>query len=95
MRQIVHEAETQRQHARYKLPLKVFFKGKLYKVADWSVGGIGIVGIDADSEAEAGSVGTFRIIFPFDSFELLLAVDGRDPLRRRGQSADGVTLVQA
>ena len=64
MRQIVHEAETQRQHARYKLPLKVFFKGKLYKVADWSVGGIGIVGIDADSDAEVGAVSTFRIIFP-------------------------------
>ena len=76
MRQIVHEAETQRQHARYKLPLKVFFKGKLFKVADWSVGGIGIAGIDADTEAEVGSVSTFRIIFPFDSFELLLAVEG-------------------
>jgi alginate biosynthesis protein Alg44 len=87
LRQIVHEAETQRQHARYKLPLKVFFGGKLYKVADWSVGGIGIVGIDDDSEAAIGSVHTFRIIFPFDSFELLLAVEGEiryvDAAKRR------------
>jgi alginate biosynthesis protein Alg44 len=92
LRQIVHEAETQRQHARYKLPLKVAFQGHLYKVADWSVGGIGIVGIDFD--IGVGSVQTFRLIFPFDSFELLLAVEGEIRYIDHDKQRIGVRFVR-
>lgn len=74
MGNVVHEAEVQRQHARYKLPLKVAFLGKLYDVADWSIGGIGISGVDF--ALGVGSVHSFRIYFPFDSYELSINVQG-------------------
>lgn len=91
MGSVVHEAEVQRQHARYKLPLKVFFLGKLYKVADWSIGGIGISGIDID--IGVGTVHPFRIFFPFDSYELSLNVEGEIRYIDRANQRVGVMFV--
>src|SRR5215210_6143831 len=46
--QVVHEAEAQRQHARYRLPARVRVNGTTYTIHDWSVGGFSIADIDSD-----------------------------------------------
>ena len=43
--QIVHEAEAQRQHARYRLPARVKVNGGTYEIRD-SVGGFSIEDIE-------------------------------------------------
>lgn len=70
----VHEAQEQRQHARYKLPLKVRFNGVVYDAADWSVGGVGVDGIDLD--LGAGTVHPLALSFGFDGFSLTMRVEG-------------------
>lgn len=43
--QLKHEAEQQRQHARYRIPLVLTTQGRKYKVRDWSVNGFSIYGL--------------------------------------------------
>lgn len=53
------EADTQRQHQRYKLPLKCIIDGYRYSCLDWSVGGVGVA--------------TGRTVFPqFETFPIEL-----------------------
>lgn len=42
---IVHEASTQRQFVRLKLPIRVHIGDADYEVADWSVAGLGVIGL--------------------------------------------------
>jgi alginate biosynthesis protein Alg44 len=97
MTAIVQEAEVQRQHTRYKLPLKVEFNGKIYDAADWSVGGVGIDRIDLD--LGAGTIHPLRLSFPFLGFSLQVSVDGEiryvDRIKRRvGFRFDAITPEQ-
>jgi mannuronan synthase len=39
---IRYEAETQRQHPRYRLPMQAFVEGRAYEVLDWSLGGFAL-----------------------------------------------------
>ncbi len=39
---VIHEAESSRQHARYKIPTKLIVAGKYYNVEEWSVSGLSI-----------------------------------------------------
>jgi alginate biosynthesis protein Alg44 len=42
MRGISYEAELQRQHPRYRLPMKATIEGREYDVHDWSMNGFAI-----------------------------------------------------
>jgi len=39
---VIHEAESSRQHARYKIPTKLIIDGKYYDVVEWSVSGLSV-----------------------------------------------------
>jgi len=65
-KQIVHEAEITRQHARYKIPAQIEIDGKIYKVYDWSVSGVGIIGLP--DEIYQKKFATGKMIFRFDDF---------------------------
>lgn len=75
---LVHEVEVQRQHARYKLPLKVTIAGRTVQAHDWSVSGFGLAnhGLPEDviSVVKPGNVFPVRLHFEFDGFEFALAV---------------------
>jgi len=72
MSTITHEAEVQRQHPRYRLPMRCLHDGKPVSVIDLSVGGIGIkTGV---VEAHAGDIVEFVLVFPFNGYELTLPV---------------------
>jgi len=65
-KQIVHEAEITRQHARYKIPAQIEIEGKTYKVYDWSVSGVGIIGLP--DEIYNKKFAKAKMIFRFDDF---------------------------
>lgn len=67
---IKFEADEQRQHARYKLPLRVVIDGKAYDCIDWSVAGIGIA--TPRKRFEPDSVQEIRLIFPFSGMDFAL-----------------------
>jgi mannuronan synthase len=72
MSTITHEAEVQRQHPRYRLPMRCLHGGAPVSVIDLSVGGIGIrTGV---VDARPGDIVELVLIFPFNGYELTLPV---------------------
>jgi alginate biosynthesis protein Alg44 len=66
-KQMVHEAEITRQHARYKIPAKIEIEGKKYKLLDWSVSGCAVEGLP-DQYCKENICRKAKIIFQFDDF---------------------------
>ncbi|MCB9982179.1 MAG: HlyD family efflux transporter periplasmic adaptor subunit [Rhodospirillales bacterium] len=69
---IVHEAESQRQHVRVDLPAQVEIDGKLFEADNWSTGGVNIKVKDKAglSAFKANHVYAATLIFNLDSYEL-------------------------
>ena len=63
---IVHEASTQRQQVRLRVPLLVRFEGKTYQAADWSMGGLRIEGVE--TSPAVGSPAALDLDFQFQGF---------------------------
>ena len=72
MSTITHEAEVQRQHPRYRLPMRCLHNGSLISVIDLSVGGIGVR--TGTLSARAGQIVELTLVFPFNGYELTLPV---------------------
>jgi len=64
------EADEQRQHARYKLPLKCVIEQHRYEAVDFSVAGIGVA--TGTAVLQKGKVVPIQLQFPFDGFEFSL-----------------------
>ncbi|MBW9113239.1 alginate biosynthesis protein Alg44 [Rhizobium cauense] len=85
MNVVKFEADVQRQHARYKLPLKCVIDGYRYNCLDWSIGGVGV----ATGKTVLPEFKTFPVDleFPFDGFVFTLRVDAQvrycDPVKGR------------
>ena len=71
-KQIKHEAEITRQHARYKIPATMIIDGKEYKLDNWSVSGCAI--IDLPEEYLNNKFATGVMKFKFDHF--ITEIDG-------------------
>ncbi|MGO4386524.1 PilZ domain-containing protein [Microvirga sp. 2YAF29] len=69
---ITHEAEVQRQHPRYRLPMKCLYAGTQVQVIDLSIGGIGVR--NGAFDAVPGCIVALTLIFPFNGYELTLPV---------------------
>lgn len=69
---ITHEAEVQRQHPRYRLPMKCLHAGTQVQVIDLSVGGIGVR--SGAFNAVPGHIVALTLAFPFSGYELTLPV---------------------
>lgn len=71
MASIKHEAETQRQHPRYRLPMRAGVKGRFYDVLDWSLGGFALTG---GSDFSQGEVVRAGLIVPMNGYDLSIKV---------------------
>jgi alginate biosynthesis protein Alg44 len=67
------EADVQRQHARYRIPLVCVIDGEEYSALDWSVAGIGIAG--RPGKIAVGRAVPLRLQFPFDGFTLVVSLE--------------------
>lgn len=65
---ITYEAELQRQHPRYRLPMRARIDGRIYQVHDWSMNGFAI---DAKGFT-AGKKVIADLTIPFSSYEFSL-----------------------
>jgi mannuronan synthase len=66
--QIVHESETQRQHARFSLPARVICAGKEYEMKDLSSGGIALRNFEGN--LARGKQVPMDLKLPFGAFSL-------------------------
>lgn len=79
-----YEAELQRQHPRYRLPMRATIDGKIYQVNDWSMNGFAI---DAKGFTPGKKV-IAHLTIPFSSYEFSLTevpaevLYSTDPLSR-------------
>jgi alginate biosynthesis protein Alg44 len=88
---ITHEAEVQRQHPRYRLPVKCFHGGTPVSVIDLSVGGIGIrTGV---FDARPGQIVELVLNFPFNGYELTLPVRSEVRYVNNEQARIGMRFV--
>ena len=69
-KQMVHEAEVTRQHARYKIPAKIEIDGKIYIVENWSLGGLSLK--NAPKEFCKQIHKKAKMLFKFDTFETVV-----------------------
>lgn len=86
-RAIVHEAEVQRQHARYRLPAQAQFGEHLWEVLDWSVGGFAIAMPHLDIGLGLNRTVSLRMIFPLEDYDIVMPVQAevRNVDRERGR----------
>lgn len=68
------EADVQRQHARYKLPLNCVINGYRYKSLDWSIAGVGVA--TGNETFKVGKTLPLDLEFPFDGFTFTLKMKG-------------------
>lgn len=66
-KQIVHESEITRQHARYKIPATMEIDGKEYKIDNWSLSGCAIINLPEEYLKKKFAIG--KMLFKFDDFE--------------------------
>ncbi|KKC33948.1 HlyD family efflux transporter periplasmic adaptor subunit [Devosia psychrophila] len=79
---IKFEADVQRQHARYRLPLTCAIGDRLYSVSDWSVAGLSIAAENAAFLPDRNY--NLKLVFPFDGYDFIVSLDavserGSDP----------------
>src|SRR5688572_11685179 len=67
--QITHEAERERQHARYRIPISVGIHDRIYQVRDWSVGGFSVEGTPPKIQ---GKIFHPVFVFRFDAMSVHL-----------------------
>nr|WP_279306642.1 PilZ domain-containing protein [Microvirga solisilvae] len=72
MSTITHEAEVQRQHPRYRLPMRCLHGGVAVSVVDLSVGGVGLR--TGSFSVRPCEIVDLVLVFPFNGYELTLPV---------------------
>lgn len=82
---IKFEADVQRQHARYKLPLTCAIGDRLYSVLDWSVSGLSVAATNTAFLPERAY--QLKLVFPFDGYEFVVSLDA---IAERGKDVDQV-----
>jgi alginate biosynthesis protein Alg44 len=73
MTKITHEAEVQRQHPRYRLPVRCIHNGTQISVVDVSVGGLALRA--GSLSVQPGKVLDLTLVFPFSGYELTLPIN--------------------
>jgi alginate biosynthesis protein Alg44 len=88
---VTFEADAQRQHQRYKLPLKCVIDGYRYSCFDWSLGGAGV----ATGRTVLPEFKTFPIEleFPFDDFVISIKLMAEVRYCHPGKGRTGLQYV--
>ncbi len=89
-KQIVHESEITRQHARYKIPAIMEIDGKEYKIDNWSLSGCAIIDLPEEYLNKKFAIG--KMIFKFDDFET--AIDGLNIEFLRNDKYEDKTIMR-
>ncbi len=84
---IVHEAEVQRQHPRFRIPAQCIINGAPYEVFDWSLGGIAILGYD--TPLSIGDLLDLRIVYSLESVGLVFETIGEVRYQRASDNRVG------
>jgi mannuronan synthase len=71
---IVHEAEVQRQHPRFRIPAQCLIGGAAFEVFDWSLGGLSIMGFA--NPLAVGDLLDLQIVYQIDHVALVVDVIG-------------------
>lgn len=69
---MVHEAETQRQHVRVQIPIRIALESGEFVVPNWSVGGVAIENMTPPRTV--GEVFHGQLVFPLDGYEFAVPV---------------------
>jgi len=88
---IVHEAETQRQHARLRVPAYVKIEGRRLEVRELSVGGVGLP--RSDVRLHVGQRVRLSLDIPFDDFALSFDLAGEVRHPGAGERGPGLLFV--
>jgi mannuronan synthase len=91
MTKITHEAEVQRQHPRYRIPIRCIYNGTQISVVDVSVGGIGLRISSLD--VKPGRVLDLILVFPFSGYELSLPINAEVRYVAEDHSRIGLRFV--
>lgn len=91
MTKITHEAEVQRQHPRYRIPVRCIHQGVQVAVVDVSVGGIALRSGSLD--VTPGRVLELTLVFPFSGYELSLPINAEVRYVAEDQSRIGLRFV--
>jgi alginate biosynthesis protein Alg44 len=91
MTKITHEAEVQRQHPRYRIPIRCIYNGSQISVVDVSVGGIGLR--DGSLDVKPGRVLDLTLVFPFSGYELSLQLNAEVRYATEEHSRIGLRFV--
>ncbi|HTJ57500.1 MAG TPA: PilZ domain-containing protein [Devosiaceae bacterium] len=85
------EADVQRQHARYQLPIRCVIDGQTCKALDWSVAGVGIETPGA-RPLVVGATPEIRLLFAFEGYEF--ALDLKAEVRHSSAERTGLQYIQ-
>jgi alginate biosynthesis protein Alg44 len=88
--QVTHEAENSRQHARFKLPVKLIVGSKAHSLIDWSVSGLTVKLSKEDSESKT-VVG--RLAFRFDLISTSIPIELEEIHRNEDQGTTGYRYI--
>ncbi len=90
--QIVHESETQRQHARFEIPACVQIEGQLHTVTDLSAGGLKIK--DIEELYQIGQRVSLLLILKFNDFSITLDLQAQVEHQDTLQNVIGCSFVE-
>ncbi len=89
-KQIKHEAEITRQHARYRIPATIIIDGREYKLDNWSVSGCAIIDLPEEYLNKKFATGVMK--FQFDHF--ITAIDDLKLEFLRNDKVDEHTIMR-
>ncbi len=71
---IVHEASSQRQYIRLRVPISVRIDGEVYHATDWSVAGVSVANMKV--QPTVGQIVPLVLLFKFENFAFELDLTG-------------------
>lgn len=90
MPSLKYEAETQRQHPRFRFPVHVTVDGEAIPAHDWSLGGFSVEG---GARFEPGQRVSVTMVFPCNGFRLSVPFDAEVRYHRRDIARTGFQFV--
>jgi mannuronan synthase len=88
---IVHEAEVQRQHPRFRIPAQCIINGSAYEVFDWSLGGLSILGYD--TPLAIGDLLDLQIVYTLEGVGLVFETIGEVRYQRTQENRVGLRFT--
>jgi mannuronan synthase len=84
---IVHEAEVQRQHPRFRIPGQCIINGAAFEVFDWSLGGLSILGFE--QPLAVGDLLDLQIVYSLEGVGLVFEAIGEVRYQRAQENRVG------